>query len=128
MSVTTEAGRAVKTSPVELSVVVPVYNEAPDLPSMVNGITPHLDRVVGRGRWQFVLVDNGSVDGSSEIIDRIVATWPGSVALHLARPDYGEALAKGLMALVSIKGRDAVRLARFQSVATPVQPLSGGWT
>ena len=98
MSVTTEAGRAVKTSPVELSVVVPVYNEAPDLPTMVNGITPHLDRVVGRGRWQFVLVDNGSVDGSSEIIDRIVATWPGSVALHLARPDYGEALAKGLMA------------------------------
>ncbi len=84
--------------PIELSVVVPVYNEAPDLWSMATGIAPHLDRVVGAGRWQFVIVDNGSVDTSPEIIARIVTAWPGSVALRLARPDYGEALAQGLTA------------------------------
>jgi type VI secretion system protein ImpC len=33
----------------------------------------------------------------------------------------------GLMPLVSLKDRDAVRLLRFQSVADPVAPLAGPW-
>jgi type VI secretion system protein ImpC len=34
---------------------------------------------------------------------------------------------KGLMPLISIKGRDAVLLARFQSIAEPLAPLVGFW-
>ncbi len=34
---------------------------------------------------------------------------------------------KGLMPLISIKGRDAVLLARFQSIAEPLAPLAGRW-
>jgi type VI secretion system protein ImpC len=34
---------------------------------------------------------------------------------------------KGLIPLLSIKGRDAVRVARFQSIAEPCAPLSGRW-
>jgi type VI secretion system protein ImpC len=34
---------------------------------------------------------------------------------------------KGLMPLLSIKGRDAVRIARFQSIAKPNTPLAGRW-
>jgi type VI secretion system protein ImpC len=34
---------------------------------------------------------------------------------------------KGLMPLISIKGRDAVLLARFQSIAEPLAPLAGSW-
>jgi type VI secretion system protein ImpC len=33
----------------------------------------------------------------------------------------------GLMPLLSIKGRDIVRLARFQSIASPPSPLGGRW-
>jgi type VI secretion system protein ImpC len=36
-------------------------------------------------------------------------------------------LDRGLIPLVSYKGRDAVRVARFQSVADPQQPLRGRW-
>jgi hypothetical protein len=32
-----------------------------------------------------------------------------------------------LIPLVSFKNRDSVRLARFQSVATPLRPLAGRW-
>jgi len=40
----------------------------------------------------------------------------------------GEAiLAQGLMPLLSIKNQNAARLLRFQSLAAPVQPLSGPW-
>ncbi|HUI42921.1 MAG TPA: type VI secretion system contractile sheath large subunit [Terriglobia bacterium] len=37
-------------------------------------------------------------------------------------------LERGLMALVSFKGRDAVRLVRFQSIADPPRGLSGPWS
>ena len=36
-------------------------------------------------------------------------------------------LEMGLMPLVSLKGRDAVRLVRFQSIAAPLRALAGRW-
>jgi type VI secretion system protein ImpC len=36
-------------------------------------------------------------------------------------------LGQGLMPLLSVKGRDAVRLSRFQSLAGPRKPLAGRW-
>ena len=36
-------------------------------------------------------------------------------------------LSRGLMPLVWMKDSDRVRLARFQSVADPPQPLAGPW-
>jgi glycosyltransferase involved in cell wall biosynthesis len=81
---------------IDLSVIVPVYNEGADLWPMASDLAPHLDRIVGEGKWQYVLVDNGSVDESPQVISRIISTWPQSVRLRLPRPDYGEALAQGL--------------------------------
>ena len=37
-------------------------------------------------------------------------------------------LARGLMPLVSIQGRDAIRMAAFQSLASPSRPLAGRWS
>ena len=79
-----------------LSVVVPIFNEEDVLMDMAEKISPHLDAIAGRGRWQFVLVDNGSTDNSPALCDAIVARWPGSVAIRLPRPDYGDALYHGL--------------------------------
>jgi type VI secretion system protein ImpC len=36
-------------------------------------------------------------------------------------------LERGLMPLLSVSGRDVVRLARFQSIASPLSPLAGRW-
>jgi type VI secretion system protein ImpC len=36
-------------------------------------------------------------------------------------------LDEGLIPLVSFKGRDTVRVARFQSIAEPHGPLKGRW-
>lgn len=36
-------------------------------------------------------------------------------------------LENGLMPLLTLKDRDIVRLARFQSIADPLSPLAGGW-
>ncbi len=82
---------------VRVSVVVPIFNEEDDLPRMADGLAPYLDEIVGPGRWQFVLVDNGSKDRSAALCDDIVLRWPQSVKVQLHRPDYGEALYQGLM-------------------------------
>ena len=83
-------------NPLHLSVVVPVYNEAAMLLAMAEQLAPHFDDFAGRGRWQFVLVDNGSTDSSAAICAEIVRRWPGSVLVELDRPNYGEALCQGL--------------------------------
>jgi hypothetical protein len=81
---------------VHLSIVVPICDEEDELLRMAEGLAPSLDEIAGRGRWQFVLVDNGSNDQSAELCDDIVRRWPQSIKLQLPRPDYGEALYQGL--------------------------------
>lgn len=81
---------------VDLSVIVPAYNEAADLWEMAVNLAQHLDRIVGAKRWQFIIVNNGSVDATPEIANRIVAAWPTSICLQLPKPDYGEAMFHGL--------------------------------
>lgn len=84
-------------APLQLSVVVPIYNEQKMLLGMAEQLAPHLDDLAGRGRWQFVLVDNGSADGSAEVCRDIVRRWPRSVLIELDQPNYGEALCQGLV-------------------------------
>jgi glycosyltransferase involved in cell wall biosynthesis len=81
-----------------LSVIVPVYNERDHLWSMARPLGEALDRIIGPSCWQYVLVDNGSVDSSGEVLEAMVALWPKSRVLKLDRPNYGTALRVGLQA------------------------------
>lgn len=78
-----------------LSVVIPVLNEEALLRANLEELAFHLDAIVGRGRWQFVLVDNGSTDRTPRIIKEILAENPGSKSVHLPGPNYGAALRAG---------------------------------
>lgn len=79
-----------------LSVVVPVFNEEKILLDNLSRYAHALDRIVGACRWQFVLVDNGSTDGTPEVIRRIQAMWPLTQPLTSPEPNYGLALRTGL--------------------------------
>jgi len=92
-----DARSSISDAELDLSVIVPVYNEEDILLQTAEQIAPHLDDIVGAGNWQFVLVNNGSRDRSSAICDEIVRRWPKSLKVELARPDIGEALFQGLM-------------------------------
>jgi glycosyltransferase involved in cell wall biosynthesis len=85
-------------SAVALSVIVPVYNEQDQLWSMAESLGQALDQVIGPSCWQFVLVDNGSVDDTSKVLDAVVGSWPNSRVLKLDLPNYGTALRVGLQA------------------------------
>ena len=76
---------------IDLSVVVPVYNERDNLRPLVEEIVQVLapgaawDRLVpgGRSRVEIVLVDDGSDDGSSEVIAALASERTDVRGLHL---------------------------------------------
>jgi len=82
----------------QLSVIVPTYNEEGLLMNMAEALSAQLDTTVGKDAWQFVIVSNGCRDNSPQIIEKIKGRWPKTQALHLEKPDYGNALRQGLKA------------------------------
>ena len=55
----------------KLSIVIPLYNEEEILWEMINKIAAGCDNIIGHGEWLFILVNNGSSDGTQKIIDEI---------------------------------------------------------
>ena len=70
-------------SALAFSVVVPVYNERDNLEPLLAAVTPVMERL-GR-RFEVVLVDDGSTDGSSDLLDRLAAADPRVRVLHFVR-------------------------------------------
>jgi glycosyltransferase involved in cell wall biosynthesis len=88
------AGRAVAEQPIDLSVLIPVYNEADNLEELLAALVPVLG-TIGR-RYEIVVVDDGSVDGSYQILLRLRSTVPHLRVVRLRR-NFGQtaALAAG---------------------------------
>jgi len=74
----------------DLSLVVPVYNERENLAPLVEEI----DAVARRHGWSYelLLVNDGSDDGSAEMIDALAARRPEIRGLHLDR-NHGQSAA-----------------------------------
>ena len=56
----------------QLSVVAPVWNEAETLPLFYARCRNVLDALVER--WELVLIDDGSADGSREVMESLIRT------------------------------------------------------
>ena len=78
------------TTPLDLSVVVPVFNEEESLPHLVEQLLNAL-RPSGE-RFELVLVNDGSGDRSAEILVDLSARVPEVVAV-LLRKNYGQTAA-----------------------------------
>lgn len=82
-------------NPRHLRIVLPVYNEAQSLASVVDALTQFLDREAMD--YQIVLAENGSTDSSPALVDNLASHHPRIKALHLPEPDYGRALQQGFL-------------------------------
>ena len=81
-----------------LAVILPLLNEEEILWDTARGVALCLDQVVGKNRWCFVPVDNGSSDGTPHIIHELHRRWPLTVPLHLNQRNIGMAMRAGLWA------------------------------
>jgi glycosyltransferase involved in cell wall biosynthesis len=79
-----------------LSVVVPVHNEEAVLETEVRQLTDELDeRALD---YEVVLSENGSIDRTAELADRLAVDNSRIVVLHLPLADYGAAMRAGMAA------------------------------
>jgi glycosyltransferase involved in cell wall biosynthesis len=76
--------------PETVSVVIPVYNEAPNVAAMHRDVTGVLE-TLGRP-WELVLADDGSRDGTAEMLDALAEKDPRIVVIHL-RKNFGQTAA-----------------------------------
>jgi glycosyltransferase involved in cell wall biosynthesis len=74
----------------DISLVIPIYNEAQGLPALYHTISETLDRLPQSA--EIVFADDGSKDGSGDVLDEFAAADPRVRVLHLAR-NYGQTAA-----------------------------------
>ena len=78
------------TTPLDLSVVVPLYNEEESLPYLVEQLTDALRP--SAERFELVLVNDGSSDRTAEVLEQLSHKVPELVAV-LLRKNYGQTAA-----------------------------------
>ena len=77
--------------PIFLSVVVPVYNEETNLPSLYERLTSVL-KASGQ-TYEIIFVNDGSVDGTSDLLNNLVAEGNGLVRAIELSQNYGQHMA-----------------------------------
>jgi dolichol-phosphate mannosyltransferase len=88
-------GRDVRVSPLELTVVVPSFNERPNVPLMLE----KLQRALGSIEWEVIYVDDNSPDGTSSAV-REFARYDRRVRVieRIGRRGLSSACIEGMMA------------------------------
>jgi len=77
--------------PVDVEIVVPVYNEAAQLEERITALRTFLDESFPF-RALVTIVDNASTDDTYRVASRLAAGVPGVAAMHLPRKGRGYAL------------------------------------
>jgi glycosyltransferase involved in cell wall biosynthesis len=75
----------------DLSLIIPVYNEAKNLPILYDSIQQTLK--ANKNIWEVIFVDDGSMDDSFEVLKSLVEkdpsiAWWHSAQLRTNRGDY----------------------------------------
>ncbi len=79
----------------DYSIVIPVFNEAALMKSAAEELCGKLDALAFD--YELILAENGSKDGTAEILGALAAGHPRIRALHEDEPNYGRALKRGIL-------------------------------
>jgi len=80
----------------DLSLVIPVYNEKDNLPLLMDAVKSALTPL--NRTWEVILVDDGSTDGSLEVLTELTERHPEHVRVVVFRRNFGQtaAIAAGI--------------------------------
>jgi dolichol-phosphate mannosyltransferase len=81
-----------------LSIVVPIYNEVDVIDTLASEIRETFDAIEFPGRYEVILVNDGSSDGSADKLDELGRSFPEQIRIvHLARNfGHSQAVRAGL--------------------------------
>ncbi len=82
--------------PIEISIVIPVYNEEAILEGALRKLIPQV-REMNRP-FELILAANGCVDSTLVIADELSEIFPEIVIFNSPEPNYGKALRHGILA------------------------------
>src|SRR5258707_12430566 len=82
--------KAAPSNSIELSIIVPVLNEAHALPELAGGLRQELTKL-GR-TWEMIFVNDGSTDGSEEILNALADEEDRIRVIHFRR-NFGKTAA-----------------------------------
>ena len=87
----------------DISIVIPIYNEVEALPDLYRALGDVLDRLPLSG--EIIFADDGSNDGSTAVLDSLAEIDPRVRVIHLSR-NYGQTAA--LMAAIRDSAGDVI--------------------
>jgi dolichol-phosphate mannosyltransferase len=88
----------------DVSVIIPTYKEAENLPLLVPEVAEALER---RGwRWQVIVVDDNSTDATPEVLNDLAARYPGQFAYRIRTDERG--LSSAVVAGLAMAGGDVL--------------------
>ncbi|MBV9875937.1 MAG: glycosyltransferase family 2 protein [Verrucomicrobia bacterium] len=82
--------KAQANQPVQISVIVPVFNEADTLTELFENLRDEMGRL-GR-TWEILFINDGSTDGSEEILNELADQDPRTRVIHFRR-NFGQTAA-----------------------------------
>jgi glycosyltransferase involved in cell wall biosynthesis len=75
---------------IDITVTIPLYNEVENIPILYSRVRDALEAL--RRNWELVLVNDGSSDGSAQLLDNIAASDTRVTVIHF-RSNYGQTAA-----------------------------------
>jgi dolichyl-phosphate beta-glucosyltransferase len=101
---------------IAFSLIIPAFNEAQRLPRFLPSVRAHLSQHYG-GSYEVIVVDDGSKDGTSGVVNDLADHWPQSKLLtHAQNRGKGSAVKTGMLA-----ARGEVLLFADADGATPIE-------
>lgn len=65
-----------------VTVVIPAYNEAAIIETTLDRVCDHMEQLGDRWQWDVIVVDDGSIDATGEIAERVATRRPQVKVLH----------------------------------------------
>lgn len=110
-------GKAMKTNPAMISVVIPAYNEALRLPRYLSSIIAYFE--LQGIDYEIIVVDDGSTDATTAVVERVMSENVRVRLIRLPRNHgKGHAVKTGML-----QARGSLRLFADADGATPIAEL-----
>jgi dolichyl-phosphate beta-glucosyltransferase len=82
-------------SPPDLSIIIPVLNEERGIAACVSAMRSYMDRL--GLQWELIVVDDGSADGSAEIVEALAARDSRLRLIRATHAGKGAAIRRGML-------------------------------